>query len=228
MSFSQYLKSFSRLRTDKNRKRWSELTTHQAPHKPFLLLSIMDLIAQGSITNNFIEPSFELLDTFNTYWNSIMPLGSKTSMAYPFPRLKTDGFWHLVPNPGHENQINMNFSSMTKLREVCAGARMDDELFQLMCNPETREQLRAVIIQTYFAPDIQSKLVGQGMVNLAAYEYSKELLRVAEAKASFGGDFRDAHQIISFYFPAWITGIGSESLNLYWRFESCPIGLFCF
>jgi len=25
----------------------------------------MDLIAQGSITQNFIQPSFELLDTFN-------------------------------------------------------------------------------------------------------------------------------------------------------------------
>ncbi|MFC1811900.1 hypothetical protein ACFL03_04355 [Thermodesulfobacteriota bacterium] len=45
----QHLKSFSRLRADKNRKRWSALTTHQAPHKPFLLLSIMDLIAQGAI-----------------------------------------------------------------------------------------------------------------------------------------------------------------------------------
>ncbi|MGB5990737.1 MAG: hypothetical protein WBG61_00305 [Desulfobacterales bacterium] len=65
----QYLKSFSRLRTDKNRKHWSALTTYQAPHKSFLLLSIMDLITQGSITQNFIGPSFELVDTFNTYWN---------------------------------------------------------------------------------------------------------------------------------------------------------------
>jgi putative restriction endonuclease len=50
MSLAKYLKSFSRLRTDINRKRCSALTTYQAPHKPFLLLSIMDLIAQGSIT----------------------------------------------------------------------------------------------------------------------------------------------------------------------------------
>ena len=55
MSLAQYLKSFSYLRTDKNRKRWSALTTHQTPHKPFLLLSIMDLIAQGSININFID-----------------------------------------------------------------------------------------------------------------------------------------------------------------------------
>ena len=33
---------------------------HQVPHKSFLLLSIMDLIAQGAITQNFIDPSFEL------------------------------------------------------------------------------------------------------------------------------------------------------------------------
>ena len=43
----QYIKSFSRLRTDKNRKCWSALTTYQAPHKPFLLLSIMYLTAQS-------------------------------------------------------------------------------------------------------------------------------------------------------------------------------------
>ena len=45
---AQYLKSFFRLRTDKNRKRWYVLTNHQAPHKPFLLLSIMDLNAPFS------------------------------------------------------------------------------------------------------------------------------------------------------------------------------------
>ena len=61
----KYLKSFSYLRTYKNRKKWSALTSYQAPHKPFLLLSIMDLIAQGAITHNFIKPSFERVETFN-------------------------------------------------------------------------------------------------------------------------------------------------------------------
>jgi putative restriction endonuclease len=68
MSVDEYLEKFSRLNTDKNRHHWSEATCHRAPHKPFLLLSIMDLIAQGQITENFIEPSFELVDTWNGYW----------------------------------------------------------------------------------------------------------------------------------------------------------------
>ncbi|MGD9082213.1 MAG: hypothetical protein PVJ50_04740 [Desulfobacterales bacterium] len=68
MFLDQYLKSFSHLRTYKDRKKWSALTTYQAPLKPLLLLSIMDLIAQGLIAGNFIEPS---LDTRNNYNFSI-------------------------------------------------------------------------------------------------------------------------------------------------------------
>jgi len=93
MMLENYLHKLSNLRTDRGHDRYPAYTLHRAAHKPFLLLSIMDLIAQGSIAENFIEPSFGLVETFNGYWNSIMPLGSKTTMAHPFPRLQTDGFW---------------------------------------------------------------------------------------------------------------------------------------
>jgi hypothetical protein len=46
----KYLRMFADLRTDKNRTRWSALTRFQAPHKPFVLFSGMDLIVQGQIT----------------------------------------------------------------------------------------------------------------------------------------------------------------------------------
>jgi hypothetical protein len=52
---------FANLRTDKGRDRYPEITYHRAPHKPFLLLSIIDLIAQGRITQNLIEPSYRIL-----------------------------------------------------------------------------------------------------------------------------------------------------------------------
>ena len=108
----KYLKSFSNLRTDKARIRYPTTTTHRAPHKPFLLLSIMDLIAQGQITSNFIEPSLDLVETWNTYYSSIMPPGSPTSMAYPFSRLQTDGFWSRVPKPGYDPKVDYNIDSM--------------------------------------------------------------------------------------------------------------------
>lgn len=121
-------KMFSNLRTDKGRNRYPAVTRHRAPHKTFLLLSVMDLIAQGQITTNFIAPSFDLLDTFNGYWSSVMPAGARTSMAYPFSRLRTDRFWHRIPKPGYDSDIEYNVSSMERLQEMYFGAKMDDEL----------------------------------------------------------------------------------------------------
>ncbi len=181
----KYLKSFSRLRTDKNRKRWSALTTHQAPHKPFLLLSIMDLIAQWAITQNFIDPSFELVETWNGYWNAFMPVGSKGIMSYPFYHMRSEPFWQLIPNEGYKDQSGLTVGSMVKLRQIYAGAKIDDELFALMCKPETREQLRAILIETYFATEIRVKVLEQGQLNYAAYQYSEKLLKVAEWKKQF-------------------------------------------
>jgi putative restriction endonuclease len=81
----KYIQMFARHRTDRGRNRYPEITYHRAPHKPFLLLSFMDLMAQGRITKNLIEPSCELVDTFNTYWNAIMPPGLKTGAEFPLP-----------------------------------------------------------------------------------------------------------------------------------------------
>ena len=92
----------------------------------------MDLIAQGQITKNFIEPSLELVETWNTYYSSIMPPGSATSMAYPFSRLKTDGFWQRIPKPGYDAETEYNIKSMNRLRDLYYGAKMDDELFQYL------------------------------------------------------------------------------------------------
>ena len=184
----KYLKSFTTLRTAKNKKGWSASTSHQAPHKPFLLLSIMDLIAQGQITENFIEPSFELVDIWNGYWNAIMPVGQQSTMAHPFPRLRSDGFWERICNPGFDADADYKVTSMVKLREIYTGARMDDELFQFMQIQDSREKLRAVLVNTYFPPEIQPRVIEQGFVNLASYEYSQTLLKqeVAEQATLFG------------------------------------------
>jgi putative restriction endonuclease len=42
-----YLQKFAHFRTHRHRDRYPEITCHRSPHKPFLLLSIIDLIAQG-------------------------------------------------------------------------------------------------------------------------------------------------------------------------------------
>jgi len=174
------------LRTDISRTRWTPLTCHRAPHKPFLLLSVMDHFALGLITRNFIEPSFDLVDTFNTYWQAIMPLGTKGNMAYPFPRLQTDGIFQLIKAPEFKGKINPeSISSMKKLREVCAGAVLEEKIYVAFCNPETREQMRAALINHCFAEEVRPKVLECGYVNIRAYEYSLKLLHLNEKQTRF-------------------------------------------
>jgi putative restriction endonuclease len=66
----------------------------------------MDMIAQGLVLENFIEPSFELVDTLNEYWNAVMPIGHPSTMAYPFPRLQSGDFWHRIANPSYDAKTN--------------------------------------------------------------------------------------------------------------------------
>ncbi len=186
MLIEEFLSKFSKLNTDRGRHRWSAATCHCAPHKPFLLLSIMDLIAQGQIVENFIEPSFELVDTWNGYWNAIMPIGKHSSMAYPFARLQSDGFWYRIAKPGYDSKIDYNVSSMTRLREIYAGARLDDALFMYLIDPVARERLRSVLVETYFSPEIRPCLNEQALVNLIAFAYAKDVIAgVKEDNPSF-------------------------------------------
>jgi len=102
-------------------------------------------------------------------------------MAYPFPRLQNDGIFKLVKTPGFSGSISVeSISSMKRLREVCSGAILDEELYSFLCRPEAREQLRAAIIGFYFAPEIRTAVLECGYVNVKAYKYSQELLAVRE------------------------------------------------
>jgi hypothetical protein len=87
------------------------------------------MIVQGQVIENFIKPSFILVDTLNGYWNTVMPIGHQSTMAHPFPRPQYDSFWHRIANSGYDTKANYNISTMAKLFEIYAGARLDDSLF---------------------------------------------------------------------------------------------------
>lgn len=185
-----YLTSFIKLRTDKNRNRWTAATNYQAPHKPFLLLSILDLVAQKAMTKEFIEPSIELAETFAQYWQRIMPPGSRGLMAYPFFKMDSEPFWELVLRPGVTPPTGV-ITSINKIRDIYLGARLDKELFPLLLMEPLRKKLRRALINTYFAPEIQPQVLDQGQVNLEAEQYSRVLLqgrKAAEAMARYETD----------------------------------------
>lgn len=173
-----YVQRFAHLRTDASRLRWPATTRHRAPHKPLLLLAVLDLFAQGSVQANLIEPTAELGELFTLYWARVMPPDQRGNLALPFFHLKSDNFWCLISQPGKEEILDAihQIRSLSQLREVALGARLDNELYTLLCNEESRNVLRSVLVETYFAAEVQPSLLEQGIINLEAFRYSQELL----------------------------------------------------
>src|SRR5215211_33855 len=104
-----YARRFARLRTNRNRKVWSEVTAHQAPYKPILLICVLDLFDSGEISDDLVE-------LFGKYLERVLPLIRPGSLALPFFHLQGDGFWYLLPR--HEStSLGSQISSLTRLRE---------------------------------------------------------------------------------------------------------------
>ena len=180
-----YLLHFAKLRTDTNKKSWTPNTFHRSPYKPFLLLSVLDLVAHGYISENFIEPGIELTETWLEYIKKLPPMNRQPSIAYPFFYLKSDGFWHLLSRPGIKMERCQNICTLKKLRDCYFGAKLDEALFSLLRVQTAREQLRAAIITTYFSPEIQPYLKEQAVFNYEVADYSANLLATSDVSPPF-------------------------------------------
>jgi putative restriction endonuclease len=173
-----YAKRFVRLRTNRNRKVWSEVTVHQAPHKPILLLCVLDLFDSGEVSSNLVEISDDVAELFGRYWERVLPFTRPGNLALPFSYLRGDGFWHLLPR--HESSLPGPHTSLTRLREEMVGARLDENLYDLFGSKENRDRLRSVLIETYFSPETRRPILEQSAINRGAFVYSEELLNHPE------------------------------------------------
>ncbi|HBG05150.1 MAG: HNH endonuclease [Geobacteraceae bacterium GWC2_58_44] len=178
-----YIKQFARLRRAPGAV-WTVATKKQAPHKPILLLALLDLAARGVITSPFIavtEDLVELNELFNLYWRRVIPLGQTSSIAFPFSRLHNEPFWDLVPLPGKEitPATIKNITSVTQLRTLALGARLNEEFFHYMQQPESRNALRESLLQSCFSEEGRMALREQAGINAEAYSYSLELEHMA-------------------------------------------------
>lgn len=165
-----------------------------APHKPLLLLAVIEMIEQGQIHENRIYFSSDLREVFNKYWSKIK--NERPNMVMPFFHLKNDGlekndsFWFLQPIPGREKILEKILESGEKIRgisrlhEAVAYANLKDDLFFLLTNPQHREIIRQTLIDSYF-PDLKTEIENlireqRSITQEQIEEYERLLLSEAE------------------------------------------------
>lgn len=142
-NLNHYINCFSSLHTMKKLGK-------PAPHKALLLLSVIDLVERGIITDSRVPLSDALIQQFKS--NTTKLLGEsiifQPKIGYPYYHMSSEPFWQLVSPSGGQVQGISNYS-ISNLREKIAYARIDSELFELLKNPNVRAKLRVVLISTY-------------------------------------------------------------------------------
>ncbi len=188
MTLDQYCRQFSNL-TRAPGQVWGEATRSRAPHKPLLLLAVMDLVARGVLTSRFISITAELVELnelFTDYWRCIVPVRQTSSIAFPFSRLHREPFWRLIPIPNQEitGPIINSISTVTQLRNFALGAEMDDELFLHMSSFAGRQALATALLCSCFSESGQQAIREQAGIHGDAFQYSRVLEKAAHMQTA--------------------------------------------
>jgi putative restriction endonuclease len=154
-----------------------------APHKPILLLAILQEIDARRITGNLVTLTPELVAAFHAFWQALVPPDSrwKDRMSYPFRYLGRDGFWELVKN-GEPVTIRTPYEpTLNQLAALCDGGRFADDLWPLLCEDQSRAIFQNHLRRTYF----EERVVPAAENRAAAYLSSHVAKLRLQAKAQF-------------------------------------------
>jgi RNA polymerase primary sigma factor len=122
-----------------------------APHKPILLLAIIDVIEenlkyyQHSVLLRKPIPFRSLLEEkFNCEWNKhVRSKIFEPTFFTPLIHMQNEPFYRLAKRRGIYNKC---ISSMKQLEQSFNGIKLDYELLSLMIHPNFREELRKILI----------------------------------------------------------------------------------
>jgi putative restriction endonuclease len=132
----QWLAKLSKLHVDRSKP-------DPAPHKPLLLLVLLDLAEQGQLREGELPLTPELAFRFCQYWNIVAHRRSQPpDVRLPFHHLQTDGFWSALTEDGKPSPDN----------RLTRYARLVSDFVAVANNPAYREKARRILIAKYFQP----------------------------------------------------------------------------
>lgn len=123
------------------------------PHKAVLLLSILELVGNGTIKDNKIDLSKTIASSFATTWDTFH-LGPKIpSVWIPFWYMKSEPFWHFKASTDEGILRNLlsfaGHPTIGQMRNVIKCAFVDEQLFELIRDKKERSALANALIDTY-------------------------------------------------------------------------------
>ena len=134
-----YCKLFQRLHT-------AVISGQKAPHKAVLLLSVIELIEEKTISSPCIPLSDDLISRFNRNWKAHVHSDKfSPTITTPYWHLQNESFWRLNTYDGSE--LKKTYSEKY-LREYTF-AIIDIDLFELLTEADNAVKFKEIILNTY-------------------------------------------------------------------------------
>ncbi|NJN11870.1 MAG: HNH endonuclease [Richelia sp. RM1_1_1] len=165
-----------------------------APNKPILLLSVIELISTGQLTQNQIYFNAELIATFLKLWSHLEPI-RKPDIGLPFYHLTSDRFWHYQMKPGFEGLIaaKVKIRTPSTIRGTVEYAYLDAELWQVLQNESDRAILTHTLISFWFNDKTQGI---ESLLQVNAFAELEENLLRTGGKIYQPQELADEQQVI--------------------------------
>lgn len=186
-TLEKYLKKFRNLR----RAPGKAGSGTYAPHKPVLLLAVIEACEAGDFSDNKILLTDQLVIIFKEIWKQLVDDPQFVpNMAMPFFHLKSSGFWTLVIKPGMEESYGemANSPTLSWLDRHIAFVALPEDLAVLLTSPESRAILRRDLLEAYFpqtrknyrlAPALTKEetleLIEREILDLSAQDYVRRM-----------------------------------------------------
>lgn len=148
----EYLWMFANLNVD---------ATHggESPHKPCLLLAVIDLVESGAITDGRVRYTPALREIFSGYFAIVAKPNRRDRPHIPFYRLrsepkKSDDFkyWKIKIKEGQQAEFErIKEPSHRQIEDYVEYAEIDPDLFAYLQNPVCRETVRKHLIRRWFS-----------------------------------------------------------------------------
>ncbi len=143
-SYNRFVGYFSQLKIDRSHG--------AAPHKPLLLLTLLERCWRGRLDSPVVILDEELKADFKANWELLVTTRHQCNIVLPFFHLNSEPFWTLVPRSGAESDLRIfsNVRRIHELNQLVAHAELDRELYYRMAHPETGFDLANVLLEAYF------------------------------------------------------------------------------
>jgi len=176
-----------------------------APHKPILLLAVIESFEEGEIEHNWIEITEALLTRFYDLWKLLVKTRNTPNFSLPFYHLSNEkgGFWKLIEYPGKSLPLTKSNSikSFSALKEVVLAAKLSEEFYYAILDNTSRKVIQQAILESYFP--------GQSLIKAeTTRRYSEEI----EAQILYDPSENYARKVVQQFKEETVEAIEEERI----------------